>query len=144
MNDQLDFPSFDVRLSGLNRFILELVEEYSADKIKSWDDLEIRVKLFFTPKIMDEIEFIAPGWKKMASYSEGITLTHVTCVFLGMFMLPEFLSLSQKQKQIAKWIILFHDIDKFHIRGKKDTMHAFHSAVIAAKSSVRAWFPDHE
>ncbi|HKI54749.1 MAG TPA: hypothetical protein VJ987_11540 [Anaerolineales bacterium] len=141
MNDQLDFPSFDVRLSGLNRFILELVEEYSADKIKSWDDLEIRVKLFFTPKIMDEIESIAPGWKKMASYSEGITLTHVTCVFLGMFMLPEYLALPEYQMQLAKWIILFHDIDKSHIRGKKDTMHAFNSAVVAANTLPKLGFP---
>ena len=31
-----------------------------------------------------------------------------------------------------KWVILFHDIDKFHIRGKKDTMHAFNSGVVTA------------
>ncbi|MCK7480739.1 MAG: hypothetical protein M0C28_28615 [Candidatus Moduliflexus flocculans] len=76
---------------------------------------------------MDDIETKVPSWKKMASYSDGITLTHVTCVFLGLFMLPEFKSLSQAQQQLAKWIVLFHDIDKFHIRGIKDTMHAFRS-----------------
>jgi hypothetical protein len=31
-----------------------------------------------------------------------------------------------------KWVILFHDVDKIHIRGKKDTMHAFNSGVVTA------------
>ena len=141
MNDQINFPSFDEQLPKLNQFILRLVEEYKAEQIQAWNDLDERVKTFFTPEIMDNIEAKASGWKKMASYSDGITLTHVTCVFLGMFMLPEFQSLSIEQKQIAKWIILFHDIDKFHTRGKKDTMHAFHSAIIAAKELPKLGFP---
>ena len=102
MTSQLGFPFFDERLPELNRFIVELTDEYNAGKITSWDDLDERVKKFFTPKQMNEMESLAPGWKKMASYSDGITLTHVTCVFLGMFMLPEFKSLSNEQQQIAK------------------------------------------
>jgi hypothetical protein len=132
MDTTPEFPSFDDHLPDLNQFILELVEAYRAGKVDSWDELETRVKSFFTPERMDETESVAPGWKKMASYSEGITLTHVMCVFLGLFMLPEFRALTPEQQQLAKWIILFHDIDKFHIRGKKDTMHAFNSAVVAA------------
>lgn len=78
------------------------------------------------------MEALVPGWRKMASYADGITLVHVLCVFLGMYMLPEFSQLSSQQQQLMKWVILFHDIDKFHIRGKKDTMHAFHSGVVTA------------
>ncbi len=141
MNNQFGFPSFDDRLTELNQFILELTHEYAAGKINSWDDLDQRVKTFFTPEVMDNIEAKVSGWKKMASYSDGITLTHVTCVFLGMFMLPQFQSLSPKQQQIAKWIVLFHDIDKIHIRGEKNSMHAFHSAVIAAKDLPGLGFP---
>jgi hypothetical protein len=125
----------------LNRFIHDLVEEYEAGKINSWGDLDNRVKQFYTPAMMADIEIRAPGWKKMASYSNGITLTHVTCVFLGMYMLPEFRALTPGQQQTAKWIILFHDIDKFHVRGKKDTMHAFNSAVVAAKILPGLGFP---
>ena len=141
MNTALDFPSFDKEFVELNQFILRLVEEYNKGRINSWDDLDERVKAFYTPERMDTIEARAPGWKKMASYSDGITLTHVTCVFLGMFMLPEFLALSAEQQQIAKWIILFHDIDKFHIREKKDTMHAFRSGVVAANLMPNIGFP---
>jgi len=136
-----NFPSFDAEFKELNQFILTLVEEYKAGHIKSWDALDERVKNFFTPEQLEWVDAKAPGWKKMASYADGITVTHVTCVFLGMFMLPEFQSLSPEQQQIAKWIILFHDIDKFHIRGQKDSMHAFHSGVIAAKDLPGLGFP---
>lgn len=141
MSMSLDFPSFDDELSNLNQFILSLVKGYKAGEITSWDMLDEQVKEYFTPARMDDIESKVPGWKKMASYSDGITLTHVICVFLGLFMLPEFMRLSEKQKQIAKWIVLFHDIDKFHIRGKKDTMHAFRSGVIAANVLPKLGFP---
>ena len=141
MNIALGFPSFDERLPELDRFIMKLTKDYTAGNITSWENLDELVKKFFTPEQMKKIEGIAPGWKKMAAYAEGITLTHVSCVFLGMFMLPEFQSLTHRQQQIAKWIILFHDIDKFHTRGKRDTMHAFRSGIIAAKDLPSIGFP---
>ena len=141
MNAHIDFPLFDTEFKELDQFILTLVDEYNSGKLNSWDDLDEKVKAHYTPERMDDIEAKAPGWKKMASYSDGITLTHVTCVFLGLFMLPEFLVLTAKGKQLAKWIVLFHDIDKFHIRGKKDTMHAFRSGLVAAKTLPKIGFP---
>lgn len=135
------FPLFDDSFSDLNQFLLGLVKDYETGKIKSWDDLEAQVNAFFTPQKMEQMESRVPGWKKMASYSGGITQVHVMCVFLGMLMLPEFQRLTPEQKQMAKWIILLHDIDKFHIPGKKDTMHAFHSAVHAANLLPRFGFP---
>jgi hypothetical protein len=129
-----NFPSFDIAFPKLNGFIHELVQEYKTGNLDSWDELDKRTHRFYSLDMMDLIESKAPGWKKMSSYSEGITRTHVTCVFLGMYMLDEFQSLSPEQQQIAKWIILFHDIDKFHIRKVKDTMHAFNSAVVAANT----------
>ena len=141
MNTDFDFPSFDTEFQELNQFVLSLVDEYKNGRLKSWDNLEEKVKAFYTPEKMDFIESKASGWNKMASYSGGITLTHVTCVFLGMFMLSEFQALSAGQQQLAKWIVLFHDIDKFHIRGEKDTMHAFNSAVVAANTLPSLGFP---
>ena len=135
------FPAFDDCFSDLNQFILKLVEAYEAGTIRSWDDLEEKVHVFFTPERMEEMESLVPGWQKMASYSEGITLVHVMCVFLGLFMLPEFQSLTPHQKQLAKWIVLFHDIAKIHIQGKKDTLHAFRSGVETAKALPSFGFP---
>lgn len=137
----MDFPSFDENLPILDQFILELVSKYRSRALSTWDELEDRCRVFYTPAVMDTIESKAMGWKKMASYSDGITLTHVTCVFLGMFMLPEFRSFSSEQQQLAKWIVLFHDIDKIHIGGKRDAMHAFRSGVVAANILPKIGFP---
>ena len=141
MNTNQPFPSFEDCFSDLNQFLLELIESYKSGKLSSWNDLEEKVIAYFTPARMEQMESLVPGWKKMASYSDGITLVHVMCVFLGMLMLPEFKSLTTSQQQLAKWIILFHDIDKFHIRGKKDTMHAFRSGVVAANLLPSFGFP---
>jgi hypothetical protein len=132
MNASEEFPSFDVLLPDLNKSILELIKDYRAGKINSWEELEERVNAFFTPERMAEVESIVPGWRKMASSSNGVTLVHVMCVFLGLVMLPEFQNLSPEQQQLAKWIVLFHDVEKAHVRGKKDLTHAFRSAVLTA------------
>jgi hypothetical protein len=129
----MNFPSFDEQLSFLNQFIRQLVDEYCSEHLTSWNQLDEYVKAFFSPERMNQTEALVPGWKKMASYTEGITLTHVMCVFLGVYMLPEFQALTPEEQQMEKWIVLFHDLDKFHIRGKKDPMHAFRSGVLAAQ-----------
>ena len=134
------FPAFDDYFPDLNGFILELVNAYEAGKIPSWEDLDRRVKQYFTPERMQQMESRVPGWERMASYTEGITLVHVMCVFLGMFMLPEYQALAPAQQQMAKWIVLFHDLDKVHVEGKKDTMHAFRSGVQAANLLPRFGF----
>ena len=141
MTNTTDFPSFDDCFPDLNKFIRELVQAYEAGQLQSWDDLDHKVKAYFTPERMESVEARAPGWQKMASYSDGITLVHVMCVFLGMMMLPEFRDLTPEQKQQAKWIILFHDIAKAHMPGKKDTMHAFCSGVEAANVLPGFGFP---
>ena len=137
----MNFPAFDDSLPFLNQFILGLVDEYRTGRIDSWDALDERVKAFFTPERMEQMEARVPGWRKMAFYSDGITLTHVMCVFLGVFIMPEFQALTPEEQQLAKWIVLFHDVDKFHIRGKKDTMHAFRSGVVTAKTLPTFGFP---
>ena len=109
--------------------------------MNSWDELEGKVKAYFRAPRMAQMEALLPGWQKMASYSDGITLVHVMCVFLGLFMLPEFQNLAPEQKQLAKWIILLHDVDKMHVRGKKDAMHAFRSGVHAANVLPGLGFP---
>lgn len=140
--DKLTFvPLFDYYFSDLNQFLLGLVQAYKTGAIGSWEDLEHQVKAYFTPARMEETESLVPGWTTMASYTDGITLVHVMCVFLGMLMLPEFRGLTPRQQQMAKWIVLLHDIDKVHIPGKKDPMHAFRSGIVAAKILPRFGFP---
>ena len=140
MKPLANFPSFDQQLPDLDEFILQLVQRYQAGQIDSWEQLEKFVHAYFTPAKMERMEAIVPGWGEMASFSDGITLVHVTCVFFGMYMLPEFQSLTHEQQDLMKWVILFHDIAKFHIRGRKDTMHAFRSGVMAANTLHKLGF----
>ena len=55
-----DFPSFNILLADFDQFVLNLVEEYKADKINSWEDLEEKVYVFFTPEKMDQSSSIIP------------------------------------------------------------------------------------
>jgi len=137
----LPFPSFVEYFPFLNQFILELVGAYQAGEINSWAALDEKVKGFFTHEQMEQMERLVPGWKNMASYSNGITLTHVLCVFLGVYMMLEFQALTPEEQHLARWIVLFHDLDKSHIEGKKDTMHAFHSGILAAHILPTFGFP---
>ena len=141
MNAALTFPSFEEKLPFLDQFILELVEAYHTEKINSWEELDKEVKVFFTPEHMTKIEALVPGWKKMASYVEGVTLTHVMLVFLGLYRMPEFLDLAEDQKEIMKWVILLHDVEKEPQAEKRDHVHAFRSAASAARTLPNLGFP---
>jgi hypothetical protein len=141
MNMTPAFPSFDTHLADLNQFILELVDAHESGKIKTWDDLETKVNAYFTPDRMDFIEARAPGWRRMASYADGVTLVHVMCVFLGLYTMPEFLSMTKEQQQMMKWVILFHDVEKEPQMGKRDHAHAFRSAAGAARAFPKLGFP---
>ena len=135
MNTNRSFPAFDTCFPELNEFILELVKEFERGNIKTWEDLKGKVDACFTPEALERMDSRVPGWKKMASYSEAVTLVHVICVFLGLYMLPEFKSLPEDQQQLAKWIVLFHDVEKEMTTGagEKDKTHAFRGAVATAR-----------
>lgn len=137
----MNFPSFDDRLPFLNKFILQLVEGYHAGIIDSWEVLEENVKTFFTPERMNQTEIIVPGWRTMASYANGVTLAHVMCVFLGLYMMPEFQAMTTDGQQMMKWVILFHDVEKQPEPGKRDHLHAFRSAAAAARVLPKLGFP---
>ena len=141
MNTYPYFPSFDEQIPFLNQFILELAAAYQTKELQSWGELDERVKRFFTPEQTRQLDTLIPGWEKMASYTNGVTQTHVTCVLLGVFLMDELQALSPEEQQLAKWIALFHDLDKFHVKGKKDTMHPFTSAVLAAQILPSLGFP---
>lgn len=133
MNQRLQSPSFDERFPDLRQFICELVDLYADEKINSWDELDVLVRAFFDSERMEQMESLIPHWQKMTSYLEGVTLTHVVCVFMGFYMLPEYRTLASAQQNLMQWIILFHDLEKKAEKGKRDPIHALSSAVTAAQ-----------
>lgn len=141
MKTAQEIPSFDIYLPYLNEFIHELVGLYNEDRISSWNDLEERVSNFYTTERMNQLESVVPHWHKMASYENGVTLVHVMCVFLGLYMMPEFLSMTEVKQQLMKWVILLHDIEKEPQEGKRDHAHAFRAAASAARTLPGLGFP---
>lgn len=141
MNSSSGIPNFEDSLPDLDQFIHRLVKEFNDGNLRSWDDLDERVKAFFTPEQMRQTGQIVPHWQKMASYMEGLTLTHVMCVFTGMCRMPEYLEMTREQQQMMKWIILFHDVEKEPQPGKRDHVHGFRSAAGAAKALPNIGFP---
>ena len=137
----MDFPHFDECFSFLNQFILALEKDYRKRRITTWAQLDEKVKAFFNAERMAEVQAMVPHWQKMASYLKGVTLTHVTCCFLGMYMTREFLALTWEEQQIMKWVILFHDVEKEPQAGKRDHVHAFRSAASAARRLPALGFP---
>ena len=133
MKDNREIPSLENRFPEVDAFIHRLVNLYETGNLHSWEELDRQTKEFFTPSRMDQMELIVPGWYKMASYREGVTLTHVTCAFLGMYRMPEFLSLAPVQQTMMKWVVLFHDLEKEVKNEKRDYTHAFRSAVTATR-----------
>ena len=126
-------PSFNEKLPELHEFIVALVSGYRTGRISSWEDLENRVSGFFTSSRMEQLEDLLPHWQKMAHFREGVTLTHVMGVFLGLYMLPEYQSLTTDQQNLMQWIVLLHDVEKQAEKGQRDPLHAFRSAVTAAR-----------
>jgi hypothetical protein len=140
MRSVQEIPSFDIYFPDLDQFIHGLVRSYNEGSIRSWDNLEEKVGDFFRIERMNQIESAVPHWHKMASYDNGVTLVHVMCVFLGLYMMPEYLSMTKIQQQVMKWTILLHDVEKEPQEGKRDHAHAFRSAVTAARTLPKLGF----
>lgn len=134
MKADLAFPDFDDKFPELHRFILEVVAEHRNGGIDSWDDLDKQVKARFTAGMFETLGALTPLWRKMASYKNGVTLTHVICAFLGMIEMPEFRNLTLPQQGLMKWVILLHDVEKVAKDNKRDHVHAFRSSITAAET----------
>ena len=136
----IDFPTVENCLPEMMGFVSELVTGYQAGEIQSWSTVAERVHTFFTPEMMDEVETVVPGWRKMASYADGMTLVHVMVVYTGLLTGPEYQQASGTQQQLLKWIVLFHDIAKQVRGGRGDHIHGFWSAAMSGATLPKIGF----
>ena len=125
------FPRIESHLSNMMHIVTALAQDYESGKIDSESILEEKVLAFFTDDVMDDVEAMAPGWRRMSSYAAGCTLVHVMSAFLALMLCPEYQNASTKQQALLKWIVLFHDIAKEGVEGQRDAIHGFRSAAIA-------------
>lgn len=135
------FPQLEHYLPELLPFIESLAQDYNAGNMNSWDTASARVHNFFTPATMAQFEGVVPGWGKMAGYQDGVTLTHVMCVFTALVLCSEYQKATPDQQAILKWAVLFHDLAKEPARGQRDHTHGFRSAGLTGRILPRIGFP---
>ncbi len=131
MTNEPGFPTIDRHLPEMMAFARGLANDFRSGHLQSWQALTQRVDDFFSPAMLDTVEAVAPGWREMAAYAQGVTQVHVMCAFTGLLLCPEFEHASRAQQELIKWIVLFHDIAKQVSDGKSDRIHGFRSAAKA-------------
>jgi len=90
---------------------------------------------------MRAIEAIAPGWQEMAAAADGATLNHITQALIALHLLPEYRQAQGHLRAVLEWTVLYHDLGKQVIAGQRDSLHAFRSATMAARTLPSVGFP---
>lgn len=131
---------FTTELPELHAFVLTLADDHAAGQIDGWPAFLQRVRAFYTPQMMDKIEDVAGGWKRMATFANHQTLIHVTSVLASLPLREEFQALDADQQNLMWWIVLFHDIAKEAHPERRDYVHALPGAVITAEALIKLDF----
>jgi hypothetical protein len=88
-----------------------------------------------------------PGWQKMASYAHAQTLVHVCSVLVAMHSSRYYRQGTPVEQRLWEWAALLHDLAKVAQKGKRDLIHPFRSAALAARILPAVGFlvqPDYE
>lgn len=137
----MTIPHADSELPELMTFAQSLGNDYQAGTLNSWQKMKDRVLAFYTPARMDAIETVIPGWRKMASYSDGAVLGHVTAALTALLLNDEYQHLPPDGQTLLKWIVLFHDLEKEPQYPKRDLTHGFRSAATTGRVLPQLGFP---
>lgn len=101
---------------------IEDTEAFTAECRRRWDE-----------EMMGTVDAALPGWAKMASFADGKTLWHVTIAMVALLRLDEYLGADEHERQLMEWTVLLHDIAKEPTENRRDHLHAFRSAAVAAR-----------
>jgi hypothetical protein len=134
-------PQLREHLPDLFEFVRTLADEIEAGELQDAGELAARIHDFYTADRMAVIEVAAPGWREMAGYADGATRKHVTEALIALQLLPEYRGAPGRLQPLMEWSVLYHDLGKQVIGGQRDSMHAFRSATMAARTLPTVGFP---
>jgi hypothetical protein len=134
-------PRLDARLPELFDFARTLARQIETAQLRDGDHLLRQVRNFYTGERMQLIEAVAPGWQAMATLADGATRNHITQVMIALQLLPEYQRASRDLQSMLEWTVLYHDLGKQVIAGQRDSLHAFRSATMAARTLPTVGFP---
>jgi hypothetical protein len=127
-------PQLNERLPELFDFVRTLARQIETAELRDGDELLRRLRDFYTVERMHGIEAVAPGWQAMAALADGATRNHITQVLVALQLLPEYRQASRELQSLLEWTVLYHDLGKQVIAGQRDSLHAFRSATMAART----------
>ncbi len=134
-------PTVAGLLPEFDAFLDHLGAEYDAGHLPGWPELEARCRPFYDDDRMAAITAVVPGWRKMASYRDGVTLWHTTAALMSMRNFAEYRAAADGKRVLMDWTVLLHDVAKEPTPGSKDMRHAFRSAAAAGATLPAAGFP---
>lgn len=134
-------PRLEHTLPELFGFTQQLAERLKTGTLPDWDIFTALTRNFYTASMMAKIERVTPGWAQMASYADQQTLIHVTSVLTALHLLPEYQHATPDERALIEWTVLYHDVAKVPRPGNHDYIHAFRSAIAAARGLPLAGFP---
>jgi hypothetical protein len=138
---QATIPLLEDHLPELSDFTGSLARRIEAGELQNGDELALRFREFYTSDRMAAIEIVVPGWQEMAAYADGATLNHITQALVALQLLPEYREAPRPLQALMEWSELYHDVGKQVIGGRRDALHAFRSATVAARALPRLGFP---
>lgn len=121
-------------LPVLCTFVRDQARQIDNGELCDSDELSLRIRNFYTPARMRELEAVVPGWKVMAAYANGTTLDHITRALIALQNLPEYRQSGPELQAMMEWTVLYHDVAKQVIDGQRDSLHAFRSGTLAARA----------
>ncbi len=137
---EASIPQFAARLPALSAFARTQAGQIERELLQEGELLDRRIRDFCTGEQMAAIERVAPGWQAMAAFADGATLVHVVRAMIALQLLPEFRTAPPQLQALMEWSVLFHDLGKQVVAGKRDSLHAFRSAALTARALPQLGF----
>jgi hypothetical protein len=134
-------PQLREHLPDLFEFVRTLATRIESGELRDAGELAARIHDFYTADRMAAIEIAAPGWREMAGYADGATRKHITEALIALQLLPEYRGAPRHLQPLMEWSVLYHDLGKQVIGGQRDSMHAYRSAAMAARTLPTVGFP---
>jgi hypothetical protein len=128
-------------LPAMCAFVRDRARQIGAGELRDSRELSLRIRGFYTPALMQQVETVVPGWQTMAAYSNGATLDHITRALIALQNLPEYRRAGSRLQAMMEWTVLYHDVAKQVIDGQRDSLHAFRSGTLAARALPTLGFP---
>ena len=133
-------PQCADRLAALSAFVRAQAGQIERGLLQEGQTLDRRIRDFCAGDQMDAIERVAPGWQAMAAFADGATLVHVVRAMIALQLLPEFRTAPPQLQALMEWSVLYHDLGKQVVAGKRDALHAFRSATFTARALPQLGF----